>query len=43
MTKTEHESDFKLTKDTPYFAHMGELWGVYCEDFKGDIDLVYRA
>ena len=20
-------------KDTPYLALMGELWGVFCEDF----------
>ena len=22
-----------LTKDTPYFALAGELWGVFCNDF----------
>ena len=30
----EHKSDFELTINTPYLALMGELWGVYCEDFE---------
>ena len=34
MATTEHKSDFELTKDTPYLALMGELWGVCCEDFR---------
>ena len=32
MTAWERNSDFKLTKDTPYLALRGELWGVYCEE-----------
>ena len=32
MTDDEHESDFELTKDTPYFILIDELWGIYCED-----------
>ena len=32
MTEAEYQSGFKLTKDTPYLALTGELWGVYCED-----------
>ena len=33
MTVAEHKSDFKLKKDTPYMALMGEMWGVCYEDF----------
>ena len=29
MATTEHKSDFELTKDTPYLALTGELWGVW--------------
>ena len=29
-----HQSEVKLTKNTPYLALMSELWGVYCEDFR---------
>ena len=32
MTGAELKADFKLTKDIPYRALTGELWGVYCED-----------
>ena len=32
MTAAEHESDLKLTADTPYLALTGELWGVCYED-----------
>ena len=32
--RTEHESKFQLTKDTPYLALTGELWGVCCEDLE---------
>ena len=32
MTAADHKSDFKHTKDTPYLALMGELWGVCYED-----------
>ena len=31
---TDPKSDFTLTKDTPYLALMGELWGAYCENFQ---------
>ena len=33
MTATERESDFKLKTDTPYLTLMGELWGVYHDNF----------
>ena len=29
----EHKSGLALTKDTPYLALAGELWGVYCDEF----------
>ena len=32
MTAVEQKSDTELTRDTPYLALTGELWGVYCED-----------
>ena len=32
MTPVEHESDFKLTTDTPYLGLTGELWSVCCEE-----------
>ena len=32
MTAAEHKWDLKLTRDTPYLALMGELWGVCCEE-----------
>ena len=31
MTEAENESQFVLTKDTPYLAFAGELWDVFCE------------
>ena len=31
---TERKSDFKLTTDTQYIALVGELWGVYYENFE---------
>ena len=31
ITVAEKESDIRITKDTPYLALTGELWGVYCE------------
>ena len=34
MAMAEHGSDFAFTKDTPYLALTGELWGVFCEDFE---------
>ena len=33
MTNAEHKSEFVFTKDTPYLALTGELWGVYHEIF----------
>ena len=34
MTMAERKSNIRLTKDTPYLALMGELWGVFSEDFE---------
>ena len=34
--------NIRLTKDTPYLTLMGELWGVFCEDF-GENDRVITA
>ena len=31
MALVEHILDFELTKDTPYLALTGKLWGVCCE------------
>ena len=31
ITVAEKESDIRITKDTPYLALTGELWGVYCK------------
>ena len=33
VTEAEHKLEFRLTKDTPYLTLLGELWGVFCEDF----------
>ena len=35
MTVTEHNSDFKLTIDTPYLTLTGQLLSVYYENFEG--------
>ena len=32
LTEAEYNTEFETTKDTPYFALMGELWGVFGED-----------
>ena len=32
MTAAEHESDLKLTTDTPYLTLTHELWDVCCEE-----------
>ena len=32
-SQTEHQSDAGSTKDTPYLALTGELWGVFSEYF----------
>ena len=29
--EAEYQSDAGFTKDTPYLALTGELWGVFCE------------
>ena len=34
ITTAGHKSDFQFTKDTPYLALTGEIWGVYCEYFE---------
>ena len=34
MTATERKPDFKLTTDTPYLAHSGEVCGVFYENFE---------
>ena len=34
VTEVQYKSEFESTKDTPYLALMGELWGVFCEDFR---------
>ena len=31
MISVGRESDFELTKDTPYLALTGEVWSVFCE------------
>ena len=31
MAAAEHNSAFELTKDTPYLALAGELWGIFRE------------
>ena len=33
----ELESNFKLTKHTPYLALIGELSGVCCEDYEENL------
>ena len=33
LTEGGYTSEFWPTKDTPYLALAGELWGVFCEDF----------
>ena len=42
LTKAEHWSRLALTNDTPYFALVGELWGVYCK-YCGDNWPCYNA
>ena len=34
MTVAESESDIRIVKYTPYIAFTGELWVVFCEDFR---------
>ena len=36
-TVAECKPEFKLSKDTPYLALMGELWDVYYEDFRENL------
>ena len=33
VAEVEYKSEFESTKYTPYLTLMGELWGVFCEDF----------
>ena len=33
MTEVKYASEIIFTKDAPYLALTGELWGVFCEDF----------
>ena len=33
MTEAKYASEVIFTKDTPYLALTGELWGVFCEDW----------
>ena len=33
MTEAKYKSNFEHIKDTPYLTLMGELWGVFCENF----------
>ena len=33
VTGAEYECKFEPTKDTPYLALTGELWGVFCDNF----------
>ena len=32
-TEAEYESEFECTKDTSYLTLIGELLGVFCENF----------
>ena len=45
-TKAEYKSECEPTKDTPYIALTGELWGVFCEwhhtEFKSHDDNTFR-
>ena len=34
VNEAEYKPEFKLTKHAPYLTLMGELWDVYCEDFR---------
>ena len=34
MTEAEHKSELDLRKDTLYLTLTGELWGIYCGNFK---------
>ena len=38
MAAEEHKSHFELTKVTSYLDLAGEIWGVYCENLKFEID-----
>ena len=42
MTVTEHKSDFKLTKDTPYLALTGKLWVVLLWEFWRKLTMLQR-
>ena len=34
MKEAVHKSDLELKIGTMYLAFTGELWGVFCEDFR---------
>ena len=42
-TQAEYQSDAGSTKDTPYLALTGELWGVFCKYFFYKIDRIITA
>ena len=33
-TEAKYKQEFKPTKDTPYLALAGKLWGVFCENLR---------
>ena len=37
------ELDFRITTYTLYLALTGELWGVYCEDFRENWQRYYNG
>ena len=43
VTEAEYKLEFEPTKHTPYLALMGELWGVFCEDFQENLPLYNGA
>ena len=43
IAKVKYRLYLKLTKDTPYLALVGKLWGVYCEYFIENQLYHYRA
>ena len=34
VTDVEYEWEIEPTKDTPYLVLTGELWAVFCDDFR---------
>ena len=43
MTLAEYKSDFETTKHAPYLALVGELWGVFGDDFGENIPRYNRT